>query len=102
MSLSLFRLKRTFALGMRQYGLTYADAERFRNSVPNVEVIVPGFLLGLAIPLLVTHFGDMPTVITSSSLILAFGISAGVGVTFGLYPAYRAANMDPIESLRHE
>ncbi len=63
---------------------------------------VLGILLGLAIPLLVTRLGDMPTVITSSSLILAFGISAAVGVTFGLYPAYRAANMDPIESLRHE
>lgn len=63
---------------------------------------VLGILLGLAIPLLVTRFGDMPTVITSSSLVLAFGISAGVGVTFGIYPAYRAANMDPIESLRHE
>ena len=44
----------------------------------------------------------MPTVITGSSLILAFGISGAIGITFGLYPAYRAANMDPIESLRHE
>jgi putative ABC transport system permease protein len=44
----------------------------------------------------------MRTVITTGSLVLAFGISAGVGIIFGLYPAYRAANMDPIESLRHE
>ena len=61
-----------------------------------------GIILGSLIPFLVTHFGRMPTVITSSSLVLAFGISATVGITFGLYPAYRAANMDPIESLRHE
>ncbi|MHC4171600.1 MAG: ABC transporter permease [Planctomycetota bacterium] len=61
-----------------------------------------GIVLGSFIPFLVTHFGHMRTVITGSSLVLAFGISATVGITSGLYPAYRAANMDPIESLRHE
>ena len=61
-----------------------------------------GIILGSLIPFFVTHFGQMRTVITTSSLVLAFGISAGVGIIFGLYPAYRAANMDPIESLRHE
>ena len=61
-----------------------------------------GILLGLAIPSLVTYFSKHPTVITGGSLVLAFGISASVGIIFGLYPAYRAANMDPIESLRHE
>jgi putative ABC transport system permease protein len=61
-----------------------------------------GILLGSLLPLLVEHFGNMPTVITVGSLVLAFGISGAVGVVFGLYPAYRAANMDPIESLRHE
>lgn len=61
-----------------------------------------GIFLGSLIPFLVTYFGHMPTVITSGSLVLAFGISGAVGITFGLYPAYRAANMDPIESLRHE
>mgnify|MGYP001246046569 CR=1 FL=1 len=63
---------------------------------------VLGIVLGSIIPYLVTYFGDMPTVITGSSLILAFGISGAIGIAFGLYPAYRAANMDPIESLRHE
>lgn len=61
-----------------------------------------GIFLGLVIPFFVTHFGDMPTVVKPNSLVLAFGISAVIGVTFGIYPAYRAANMDPIESLRHE
>ncbi|KPK42940.1 MAG: hypothetical protein AMJ65_06980 [Phycisphaerae bacterium SG8_4] len=61
-----------------------------------------GISLGSFIPYMVQQFGKMPTVITGESLLLAFGISAGIGVIFGLYPAYRAANMDPIESLRHE
>ena len=61
-----------------------------------------GIILGSSIPFMVTHFSRMPTVITPSSLVLAFGISAMVGLVSGLYPAYRAANMDPIESLRHE
>ncbi|UCD00131.1 MAG: ABC transporter permease [Phycisphaerales bacterium] len=61
-----------------------------------------GIGLGSLVPIMVTHFGRMPTIITGTSLLLAFGISGAVGVIFGLYPAYRAANMDPIESLRHE
>ena len=63
---------------------------------------VLGISLGSFIPFLVTRFGQMPTVITGTSLVLAFGISGAVGVIFGIYPAYRAAHMDPIESLRHE
>ncbi|MFO8007833.1 MAG: ABC transporter permease [Candidatus Brocadiia bacterium] len=61
-----------------------------------------GILLGVVGPYVVEHFTDMPTVITAWSLILAFGISAAVGVIFGIYPAYRAATMDPIQALRHE
>ena len=61
-----------------------------------------GMGLGSLIPVFVTMLGHMPTVITGQSLFLSFGISAGVGLTFGLYPAEKAANMDPIESLRHE
>ena len=61
-----------------------------------------GIALGFLLPLFVRYFANMPTIITYKSLVLAFGISGAVGVIFGLYPAYRAAGMDPIESLRHE
>jgi putative ABC transport system permease protein len=63
---------------------------------------IVGIIVGSAIPFGVSYFGKMRTLITPGSLVLAFGISSAVGLIFGLYPAYRAANMDPIESLRHE
>jgi putative ABC transport system permease protein len=61
-----------------------------------------GLLLGISIPLLITAFTEMPTVVQPYSLVLAFGISVGIGIVFGLYPAMRAASLDPIEALRHE
>lgn len=63
---------------------------------------VAGLLVGVIIPLAITLFSGMPTVIRAYSMFLAFGISAGIGIVFGLYPALRAASLDPIEALRHE
>ncbi len=61
-----------------------------------------GVLVGCLIPLIVEASTDMVTIVTPAAPLVAFLISAGVGVVFGLYPAARAAQMDPVEALRHE
>jgi putative ABC transport system permease protein len=45
---------------------------------------------------------DLVPIVALTSVFVSFGVAVFVGVAFGLYPAYRAAKMDPIEALRHE
>jgi putative ABC transport system permease protein len=61
-----------------------------------------GIFLGFFASYLVTKFGSTSTVITTSSVFLAFGVSAVIGMVFGYYPARRAAKLNPIEALRYE
>jgi len=61
-----------------------------------------GIAVGLAIASVITYFTSTPTVVSLSSIILAFGVSATIGIVFGYYPAWKAAQLNPIEALRYE
>jgi putative ABC transport system permease protein len=52
--------------------------------------------------MIVTYSSEIETVISWWAIVLAFGISVATGIMFGMYPARRAAMMDPIDALRHE
>jgi putative ABC transport system permease protein len=66
---------------------------------------VGGFLgisLGLGVGLVLTFVFQLPFAFNPISVLLAFGVSTAVGITFGLYPAVRASHLDPIVALRIE
>jgi putative ABC transport system permease protein len=61
-----------------------------------------GISLGITVAITVTRVAGWPTLMSPFYIALAFGVSAAVGVFFGLYPAAKAARLDPIEALRYE
>jgi ABC-type antimicrobial peptide transport system permease subunit len=63
---------------------------------------VVGILVGIAGAALVGRFSPVPAAITGWSVALAFGVSVAVGVFFGVYPARKAARMQPVAALRYE
>ncbi len=61
-----------------------------------------GVLLGVSIASKVAGLAGWPTIVSQSSVLLAFGTSAFIGVFFGFYPALQASRLDPIEALRSD
>jgi putative ABC transport system permease protein len=63
---------------------------------------VIGIFTGMGISALVSLYAGWKTIVSVESILLSFGVSSLVGIFFGLYPAWRASKMDPIQALRHE
>lgn len=61
-----------------------------------------GILIGWGGSILVGKAMSMATSVSMTSVLLAFGFSAGIGIVFGVFPAKKAASMDPIDALRYE
>ncbi len=61
-----------------------------------------GVFLGWLLAFIVSKFFSIAASVSWSSIILAFGVSAGIGIIFGYYPAKRASKLDPIDALRYE
>ncbi len=63
---------------------------------------VLGILLGWGISVVAGAAFDVPALVEASTVLLSFGFAAAVGLIFGIYPAWRASNLRPIEALRYE
>ncbi len=98
--------ERTREIGIRQaVGASPSDIRRqFLTEALLLSLVggLLGVIAGIGGSYLFGKVADMRTVIAPASVVLAFSSAAAVGIFFGYYPANKAAQLDPIEALRHE
>ncbi|MCU0451433.1 MAG: ABC transporter permease [Bernardetiaceae bacterium] len=74
----------------------------FESALISLAGGLVGVGLGVALATLVSGIADIPTIVSPGSVVLSFGVALAVGLVFGIAPARRAAQQDPIASLRYE
>jgi len=99
-------MERTREIGIRRaIGARRSDIVR-QFLIESILISVGGGLAGIAFGIglswLIATVAEWNTIVTPLSVAVAFGVSVCVGVLFGIYPAMKAAEIDPIEALRYE
>lgn len=99
-------LERTREIGVRRaIGARRNDIVR-QFLIESMLISAGGGLLGIAVGValawLISNSAGWKTIVTTASVVVAFSVSVMTGVLFGIYPAMKAAEIDPIEALRYE
>jgi len=99
-------LERTREIGIRRAVGARRDDIRFQFIVESFSISILGGLAGIAMGIAIARgvaaAAGWPTVVTPGSILISTGVAVAVGLASGIYPALRAANLDPIEALRYE
>jgi putative ABC transport system permease protein len=99
-------LERTREIGVRRaIGARQKDVVRqflIETTIISLTGGVVGILLGVGLSQLIGVLAGWSTIVTTASIVLAFGVSVAIGIVFGLYPAVRASRLDPVKALHYE
>ena len=99
-------LERTREIGVRRaIGARQADIVRqFLTEAILISMLggTMGVIFGVALSYIIGAAAGYPTVVSTVSIVVAFSVSVGIGLLFGIYPAMQAAKLDPIEAIRYE
>jgi len=99
-------LERTREIGVRRaIGARQRDVVRqflIETTIISLSGGVAGIVLGVGLSQLIGVLAGWSTIVTTSSIVLAFGVSVAIGIVFGLYPAVRASRLDPVKALHYE
>jgi putative ABC transport system permease protein len=99
-------LERTREIGVRRaIGARQRDVVRqflIETTIISLTGGVAGILMGVGLSQLIGVLAGWSTIVTTSSIVLAFGVSVAIGIVFGLYPAVRASRLDPVKALHYE
>ena len=98
--------ERTREIGIRRaIGARQSDIVRqFLTEAVLISILggLIGIAFGFSLSRIIAAAAGWSTVVTVSSIAVAFGVSVGIGLLFGIYPAVQAAKLDPIEAIRYE